>query len=558
MESKNQSKTSDPQSTSAIDSEVKPPVTEPTAVNPTLSPAVVSSSKSPWFIRSVLLALLLIAIGLAVIVGTKVTHKNATSTSKHNDIPVIKIGVYNPLPTTWYPNVTSNELAIAVNNQAYEGLTAYQSETEVVPDLAVSWTNPNDNTWIFKLRQGVKFHDGTTMTSKQVVASIMDNLNNPVVQPYLASVSNATATDPYTVEITTSTPDSILTKQLTQVWIYDTDSTLTNDPIDGTGPYTLKSGTKLTSQSQSIQLTAFNDYHGGKPTVGELDFEEYPTLNGQLAALKNGTLDMADLTDVSTPSVIKTVKSYGYTSYDLPNATITFLVPDILKPNSPLANLDVRQAIYDTLNPVAIAAARGDTIAALADQLVPKDITGYNPAIVRPAMNLTKAKSLLAQAGYPKGFSLSILYFAPKEDPVGLEVQKELATIGITVSLDGETDGNTIFQKISDGNFDLLFESIGSAIIDTTDVAQESVIQQPNYDNAQIDALYNQANQTFDAATRLNLLQQLNQDVANNVAVFPLYNPAGSDWAVKPNIVLSQFALESPYEFNWWQGYSTN
>ncbi len=521
--------------------------------------AVVTStpSKAPMWVKLVLILLIVIAAGLAVVVASRLSTNKPTLSSAPNHYAVskLRIGIYEgPFSTQWYPNINYNDFPLISNNLVFEGLTTIKNQTQIVPDLATNWTNPNDTTWVFTLAQGVKFHDGTTMTATQVAASINDNLTNPLDESYTTDIKTAVATDPDTVTITTTQPDAILTKQLTQIWIYDTSSSTPDSASTGTGPYELKAGSTFTGSS--MQLTAYPDYHGTKPIVQEIDFDYYPTVASQLAALKAGQLDLADLAESTLPSTISTVKADGYTLFTPEQAIVYDILPNTLEKNSPLSNLMVRQAIYDGLNPSAIASARGDT-PIIASQLVPQIIPGYNPAIIRPAQNITKAKQLLAQAGYPNGFTTSFSYFSPQEDPTAKAVQSQMAAIGITLTLDPITSPGAFESQVASGNIDLFFEGVGSSIIDTSDVAGETVIDTPEFSNPTIDSLFNQASQTFNASERLKLLQQLNTDVMNDLAVFPLYQPTGFPWAVRPGLVVDQSALASNYALDYPYVYST-
>ncbi len=516
----------------------------------------ITKNKLPLWSWGVLVTLFVIAVALAIVVFARLKpSKQAASTVTHNNVSLLRVGIYEaPFETTWYPNMDFADFPTALNNQVFEGLTTFKN-SQVVPDLATSWTNPNTDTWVFKLAQGVKFHDGTTMTATQVAASINDNLTNPGIEAYTEDIKTAVATDPDTVTITTTQPDAILTKQLTQIWIYDTSSSTPDSASTGTGPYDIKAGTTFTSSL--LQLEAFSGYHGAKPTVQEIDFSAYQTVQSQLTALKDNKLDLADLADSTLPATLNTVKADGYSLYQPAQGSITFLVPNVLKKGSPIQNLKVRQAIYDTVDPIALASARNGT-GTPATQLVSQLIPGYNPSIVRPTINLSAAKTLLTQAGYANGLSLTFTYYSPLEDKLATVLQQELAPIGITLQLNPITVESTYYSDVGTGDIgDLTFLGGGSGIADTSDIAGEVVIDSPEFSDPTIDAIYTQASETFNATARLKLLQQLNADIVNELAIIPLYQATGFYWAVKPNLALSQTLVGNDYTLNWPYIYST-
>ncbi|MEI9914078.1 MAG: hypothetical protein WDN66_03810 [Candidatus Saccharibacteria bacterium] len=134
-----------------------------------------------------------------------------------------------------------------------------------------------------------------------------------------------------------------------------------------------------------------------------------------------------------------------------------------------------------------------------------------------------------------------------------------MATIGIKINLEPVSDVNKFEDEISSGSVDMYFEGFSSSILDTSDVASITVIDTPEYSNPQVDALYNQAQQTFSPAARLKVLQQLNATIMKNVAVFPLFIPSDQYLAYRPNLdlVLNQQYIGGISGMYYWQIHST-
>jgi peptide/nickel transport system substrate-binding protein len=461
----------------------------------------------------------------------------------------LKVGVSQPFPSAFYPKSETSIFPNEANAQIFEGLTKYQNENQVVPNLAASWTNPDSTTWSFKLKPGVKFHDGNSVTAQAVKASIEALAPTDYGQAYGATIQSVTAKDASTVEIKTKTPDPLLPNELAQLWIYDTASGKQNDPTNGTGPYTINPGTSLTSDS--LDLVAVNNYHGGQPMVKEIDFKLYSDDKAMTQDVKQGRLDLADL---SSLSAVNDVKQYGFASYVDKNPQVFFIIPNTLKANSPLAKLAVRQAIYEALDPTAIMKADGRT-GTPATQFVPQEIPGYNPDVTRPKVDPVKAKSDLAAAGYPKGFSLTFTYFSTHQ-AVAAEVQKELSAIGVTLNLDSETSGPALQKKALGGQTDLFYFAFSSSLIDSSDVIQPLLVDSANYKNTDLDKLYQQASTTLNTQDRLKLLEQANKLAMDDVAGFPLFVPDGIYFAVKSNLVMHTDNLTNYIGVDFWKVYT--
>jgi peptide/nickel transport system substrate-binding protein len=476
-------------------------------------------------------------------------EKTATVQDTKKSVPLLKVGVLQPFPSAFYPKSETSIFPGEVNAQIFEGLTKYQNENQVVPNLAASWTNPDSTTWDFKLKSGVKFHDGNNVTAQAVKASIEALASTDYGQAYGATIQTVTAKDASTVEIKTKAPDPLLPNELANLWIYDTNSGKQNDPVNGTGPYTIKPGTSLTTDS--LALVSVNNYHGGQPMVKEIDFKLYSDDKAMTQDVKQGKLDVADLGSLSA---VNDVKQYGFASYVDKNPQVFFIIPNTLKANSPLSKLAVRKAIYEALDPTAIMKADGRT-GTPATQFVPQEIPGYNPDVTRPKTDATKAKADLAAAGYPKGFSLTFTYFSTHQ-AVGAEVQKELAAIGVTINLDSETSGPALQKKALGGQTDLFYFAFSSSLIDSSDVIQPLLVGSANYKNADLDKLYEQASTTLKTQDRLKLLEQANKLAMDDVAGFPMFVPDGIYFAVKSNLVLHTDNLTNYIGVDFWKVYA--
>ena len=561
MEPINNTPTSNPNQAPTTDN-IAPAPTQPVSPGPdsgSVTPPATQSGppekKSKKKMMLILLVVLLVLGGAAAAYfatkgkdKTNQPSQQAQSTKKPVDL--LTVGVTQPFFTDLYPKIEGSIFPVEVNSQIFEGLTKYQNENQVVPNLATSWSNPDNTTWDFKIASGIKFHNGHDLTPAAVKASIDALASNDYIKTYLTTVKSVAVKGSDTVEIKTTAPDALLPNELANVFIYDTTGK-TNDAGNGTGPYTIKSGTTLSQSSTTMDLVAVNDYHGGTPTTKEVIFKSYTDDKVLAQDVKDGKVDIADLT---SKDAVDQVKQYGYVSLVDNNPQVYFLLPNTLKAGSPLSKLAVRKAIYEGLDANAIMKADSRT-GTPATQFVPQDMPGYNPDVKRPAYNATQAKTDLAAAGYPNGFTITFTYFAT-HDAMAKEVQKEMAAMGIKLTMDAETSGPTLQKKALGGQTDLFYIAYGSSLIDTTDVIQPLLIDSANYKSTDLDKTYQQVTTTFNTQARLTLMQQLNKQAMDDVAGFPLFVPDGRYLAVKSGLAVQVDNLTDYMGIDFWKVYA--
>lgn len=494
---------------------------------------------------AVVIIVVLILAGGGWALWKYVLHKakpavNTNPVAVKNDIPLLRYGDFEGAMNTFYPKTDTDNITLNMNTQIFEGLVSYQDRTKIVPNLATSWTNPDDSTWVFKLRSGVKYHDGNTMTAADVKSSIAAIKQNADFNIYDDSIKSVDAVDDQTVKITTNAPDPVLLNKLAFLFVIDSKGPATAKPYDlGSGPYTVKTGT--TPDEDNVDLVAFDGYHGGHIYTREVTYKLYTDPNNSeaqaLADLKAGKLDFAGFfTDIKN---INSAKSAGLSSLEVPDLNVPNLIFNTKKAGSPLQKLGVRQAIYETIDIPALlkAIGRDNPANTPATQVVTKEIPGYNPAITRPAVNLDHAKQLLAQAGYPNGVTITLTAATVASD-VANELARQLKTVGITLKLDLQPPNNQLFAFVQSGKVEMFYSTLGPDFLDGAEVFAQAY-QTPNYSNATINALLDQAGKTTDSGKRLQILQQVSKLGMDDLAVAPLYYRV-NEYLAKSNLVLHQ------------------
>jgi len=296
------------------------------------------------------------------------------------------------------------------------------------PALASSWKALDDKTWEFKLRSGILWQDGTPFTADDIVFSFQRAKNVPgTVASYsgaLRTVESTTAKDPQTVIIKTNTPNPMLPLDIASIYIVSKhvgEKSKTEDynagrAVVGTGPY------KFVSYSPGDR-TVFErnpGYYGPKPLWDKVNYRFINNGAARTAALLSGDVDVID--KVAVTDVEKLKKTPSVSVYTYPGLRVLLLQPSFRPgPNefitdnagkplekNPLQDVKVRQALSMAINRKAIVDRVLQGTVTEANQWMPKDSFGYNPEVKDIPYSAEQAKKLLAEAGYPQGFQISI------------------------------------------------------------------------------------------------------------------------------------------------------
>jgi peptide/nickel transport system substrate-binding protein len=224
----------------------------------------------------------------------------------------------------------------------YEHLVNQDQQMNAEPQLATSWKRLSETQWEFKLREGVKFHDGSAFTAQDVIYSIeriRDFVKPPSggYQSYTQAIKSVTASDPLTVVIETNSDVPTLPLLLTPIFIMPqkADGFATTDDLNagvvqpvGTGPY------KFTSwqSGEALTLTSNDAYWGGKPAWTDVTFRVIESPAARVAALSTGDVDVADYIPARD---VEALKQRGLEVESTSAARSNFLQFDIGREQSP-------------------------------------------------------------------------------------------------------------------------------------------------------------------------------------------------------------------------------
>ncbi|RYG87962.1 MAG: hypothetical protein EON59_05885 [Alphaproteobacteria bacterium] len=273
-----------------------------------------------------------------------------------------------------------------------EGLTSRDLESGVVgPLLATTWEQQSPEVWTFKLREGVKFHDGADFNADAAAQSInrvfVDALGCSIrAQLFGSATAVAEAVDMHTLRVTLSAPDPILPLRLSALPISapsTPNDAVTSEPV-GTGPYRLAEW----QRGSHIVLENFTEYWGEQPDVAKATYVFRPE-----GAVRVGMVDTGEA-DIATNVSLDLLSQPGVMSYDLPN-TIIFRMD---MQDEPFRDIRVRRAVGHAIDRQAMIDGFLNGAGEPASQLISKYVDGYDHDLPVSAYDPVLAAELIAQA----------------------------------------------------------------------------------------------------------------------------------------------------------------
>lgn len=298
--------------------------------------------------------------------------------------------------------------------QIYDGLVRQNAKGEFVPALATEWSNPDPLTWRFKLREGVTFHNGEVFDAKAVKASFDRALNPDFAAPYYSRISHIKSVDivdAQTIDFHTEAPFPTMLLSLYEASfpalivppVYaqqNGGADIGAKPI-GTGPYRFVEWRK----DEGVVLEANPDYWGGKPAIEKVVFRPIKETRTRIAELRSGGVDIA--VDVP-PEDVANLEGGDTKVTAISSEVLYFLAFDTTR-DTPLKDKRVRQAINYAVDVDAIQDAllggMGERIALT----LPTNGFGYHADWTPYPYDPVKARELLAEAGYPDGFTIPFM-----------------------------------------------------------------------------------------------------------------------------------------------------
>lgn len=472
-------------------------------------------------------------------------------------------------PTSMDPLFHALTSNLQLSQTIFDPLVRTDKDQKPVPALAESWEVDGD-TWTFKLREGVKFSDGSPFTAEDVVFTydrVPKVPNSPSLYSlYLGSVDSVKALDPMTVQITTKGPSPVLLPNLAQISIMSHTAASGDAPegktttelnrglgLVGTGPYRFGSW----KRGSEIVFERNDAYWGDAPEWDKIVYRPISNPAARVASLLSGDVDLIE--DVPTSDLERLKKDKKLHIQETPSLRIIYVAfnqgeeaPKGMSGTdgkNPLTDKRVREALTLALDRNAISARIMGGAAQPANNLLPYPGFGASESLAEvPAANIEKAKQLLAEAGYPNGFTLSLgspdgRYTNDKD--IAQAIAAMWARIGIKT--DVETMAPSVFfQRRNKFDFSTYLAgwaaSTGEminpldALIATRDnEGGRGSTNYSHYSNPELDELVQQASQTMDDDERRQLLEKAGELIMADYAILPLHFEM-SNWGMQNDI----------------------
>jgi peptide/nickel transport system substrate-binding protein len=425
--------------------------------------------------------------------------------------------------------ITINAARMVAFDNVVEGLTATDSEMKLVPSLAASWEQLEPTRMRFKLRQGVKFHNGEDFKADAVTLAIQ-RLNDPNLKSnvlgYVDTIASATAVDDYTVDIVTKGPDPILLRRMSYLPMM-APKALTQNPDQalekpiGTGPYQLVEWLK----GQRISLTAFGGYWGPqKPTIKDAEFQPRKEGSVRLTALKAGE---AHLIDNVTPEDAATLpKEQVLTSIATETMSMRVAGKSVIT-----SDKRIRQAMsYAIDRPTLIKEIYGGYAAPPNGQIYNPSTFGYDPTMQDYPYDLDKAKQLVKEAG-AEGKELLLVGQNANRWLKDREVQEATAAmigktgLNVTLKLYEIAEWQKVLFEVENPVAAAVYTSIGNDLLDPDRIFAAFIKtggRVSTYSSPELDQMIEAERAELDQNKRAELLRKLARAVHDDAMIIPL------------------------------------
>ena len=430
----------------------------------------------------------------------------------------------------------------------YETMVAQNADMSFGPSLAESWETSEDGlTWTFHLREGVKFHDGDVMDSGDVVASInlASNPDSPsAYSSYTSSFESVEAPDANTVVIKTEKPNPIMLFDVAQLYVLKQEVAEAGteeqvaDNVIGTGRYKFVEQVK----EDHIDLAANEDYWGEVPAIKNVRFRPITNEATRTATMLTGDVDFTidvsarDIDRLDATEGISVIKQKGLREIYL-NLDSREDSPLFPGQKNPMSDVKVRQAMYLAIDEGTIIKNIMNGCAYEMNSVVPEDYVGYTE-VTREAYDPEKAKQLLAEAGYPDGFEVTL--DAPNDrymndEQIAQAVAGYLEKVGIKVNLNLMPKANffSYIKPLENKSMFLMTgwsDASGDGLSLMHDMlytfnreAGDGGVNRGHYSNAQVDALIDQAFVEMDDTKRGELVAEADKIAREDYAYIPLH-----------------------------------
>ncbi len=453
-----------------------------------------------------------------------------------------------------FHNISPNN---AFASMVFDNLLETDDRARLVAGLAESWRPVGEDTWEFTLRRGVRFHNGSDFTAEDIAFTferIPTVLNSPgSFRTYTQGVRAVEVVDSHTLRFRTNGPAPLVPTDLAQVPMLDrqTHQGATTEDFNsgrvaiGTGPFRMVSH----RPGDRIELQRNDAYWGQRAAWQVVDYRMITNDTSRSAALLAGDVDFIDQVPTTDTErlrrdariVISEIDSMRFVYFALdhmrdgPSPYITDHDGRPL-PRNPMKDVRVRRALSLAIDRAAIVARIMEGAATATTQVMPPGAFGFVPELPVPAADPEQARRLLAEAGYPNGFRITLhgpndRY--PNDARIAQAVGQMWTRIGVRTLVEVAPFA-TFVARASRQEFSAFLVSWGSStgepmaglrsVAATFDRARGTgAVNRGRYSNPAFDAMLERAGQELDDRRRETLLQQATRIVIEDAGIIPTH-----------------------------------
>jgi len=476
-------------------------------------------------------------------------------------------------PQTLDPHASNTAPVLGFLNNVYEGLVRRNKQMQVEPALATAWEQIPEGGWRFMLRKDVVFHDGSTFTADDVLYSYERASSEEAdTRSWFAPISDVRVVDDFTIDFLTKAPNPLFPSSIANFMIMDRDWSASNNALrpskeeenfatrnaNGTGAY------QVTVRDPGVrtELAPFDKWwDSNESNVSKAVFTPIGQAATGMAALLSGEIDF--ISPIPLQDVPRMKQRSGFTVHEGIEARVIMfgfkhdaeelMFSDDVNGKNPFQDVRVRQAAYQSINVDTLISKimRGNAQAAA--QLVSETMNGYSQGLAeRLPYDPGAAKKLLADAGYPDGFSFGLQ--CPNDRYINDEsICKAAASMMAKVGLNAKLTSMPVrnyWPELREDKFDMYLLGWSPGTFDAEHPIR-FLASTPNsekklgswnfgaYSNTRIDELLPMIQTELDEGKRQSMVDEVHGLMQDEVAYIPLYvQPL--IWASKDSIELTQ------------------
>ena len=454
----------------------------------------------------------------------------------------------------------------SVASHIFSRLVERDAQVRPQPGLAESWRAISPNVWEFRLRPGVKWHDGRDFTADDVVFTFERAPNVPNSPGgfggFLRMVERVEVVDPLTLRIHTRAPHPLLPVDLSYIFIVSrhvgqgatTEDYNAGRAAIGTGPYRLRAHTP----GERVEFERNDAYWGPREPWSRAIWRVIANDTARTAALLAGDVDVID--QVPSSDVERLRREARVALHQIQGLRMIYIQADFSRDGNlpmvadnagqpiaanPFKDVRVRRALSLGINRQALTERVMEGTAAPSGQWLPPGVYSYNPAVPVPAFDADGARRLLAEAGYPQGFRLTLVTpndRYPNDARTAQAVAQMWTRIGIRTEVQS-LPWSAFSARAARQEFPIRLAGWGSSTGEASYAAinimgtynreqRRGASNAGRYSNPQRDALTDRATTLLDDGEREQVLREVVQLAMDDQALIPLFHLINT-WATR-------------------------